>query len=345
MGSVHQTMLSSAPDRSLPLLRFSILIVRLRPFAFTLILGAWLLTPVRAQDDREDTTGRERMRVLPPTPRSSPAARPTPAPFNPWAPRQPKPPPGAVATPEPFQQPTPRPSLPPPRPTASSTPDQGRTNEPPSVIIIKPGQEDDAGEPEPPPLPPPPKKRGFWARLFGIGGDDAEDPGRYRFLTRTVLEGINRAPVRGGRWKYTVVHNSGTRQGSARAFDFYHRHTKHMPNGMAYHFVIGNGTTTRDGQIEIGERWRRQINGGHVHSDYLNNIALGICLVGDFNRDQPTRAQYASLQELITYLRKRVGRVDRRLSIVKAHREINPVPTDCPGNLFSYSWLHRQFDQ
>ena len=29
----------------------------------------------------------------------------------------------------------------------------------------------------------------------------------------------------------------------------------------------------------------------HVHSDYLNNISLGICLVGDFNRDQPTRAQ------------------------------------------------------
>jgi len=34
---------------------------------------------------------------------------------------------------------------------------------------------------------------------------------------------------------------------------------------------------------------RRQINGGHVHSDYLNNIALGICLVAIFNRDQPTR--------------------------------------------------------
>ena len=118
-----------------------------------------------------------------------------------------------------------------------------------------------------------------------------------------------------------------------------------MPNGLAYHFVIGNGTSTGDGQIEIGSRWTRQINGGHVHSDYLNNIALGICLVGDYNRDIPTRAQYAALDELITYLRKRVGRVDRRLSIVKAHKEINPVPTDCPGNRFSYTWLHRKFDQ
>ena len=316
------------------------------------------MVPLRAQDDREGSPSappRERMRALPPTPRSSPAARPTPVPFNPWRARQPNPPPGA-STPEPFvQSTTPRPT-PPPRPpggagaASSSSPaprptlEPGRTAEAPDILIIKPGQEDEEPEPLPPP-PPPPKKRGFWARLFGGGGDDEVDTTRYRYLTRAVLEGINRAPVRGGRWKYTVVHNSGTRQGSARAFDFYHRHTKHMPNGMAYHFVVGNGTTTGDGQIEIGERWRRQINGGHVHSDYLNNIAIGICLVGDFNRDQPTRAQYAALQELITYLRKRVGRVDRRLSIVKAHREINPVPTDCPGNLFSYSWLHRQFDQ
>ena len=64
-----------------------------------------------------------------------------------------------------------------------------------------------------------------------------------------------------------------------------------MQNGLAYHFVIGNGTSTGNGQIEVGDRWRRQINGGHVHSDYLNNISLGICLVGDFNRGQPTRAQ------------------------------------------------------
>ena len=123
-----------------------------------------------------------------------------------------------------------------------------------------------------------------------------------------MLDAIDRAqrPL-GGRWKYIVVHNSGTRQGNAKIFDYYHRYTRHMPNGLAYHFVIGNGTSTGDGQIEIGDRWKRQINGGHVHSDYLNNIALGICLVGDFNRDIPTRAQYAALDELITYLRKRVG--------------------------------------
>jgi len=145
------------------------------------------------------------------------------------------------------------------------------------------------------------------------------------------------------RWQYIVVHNSGTRQGNAAAFDYYHRHVRRMQNGLAYHFVIGNGTSTGNGQIEVGDRWRRQINGGHVHSDYLNNIALGICLVGDFNRDQPTRAQLDCCEELIRYLRQRCGKIDNHYAIVKPHREVNPPrwATDCPGDAFHYSWFRR----
>jgi hypothetical protein len=184
------------------------------------------------------------------------------------------------------------------------------------------------------------KPRGFWERLFGIRESNRAG---YRYLTRSVRAEIDRAPVRRGRWQYIVVHNSGTRQGNAAAFDYYHRHVRHMPNGLAYHFVIGNGTSTGDGQIEIGDRWRRQINGGHVHSDYLNNIALGICLVGDFNRDLPSRAQLESCEELIRYLRQRCGKVGNHYPIVLPHKEINPPrwSTDCPGDRFPYSWFRR----
>ena len=268
---------------------------------------------------------REEMRTLPPAPQKS-TAKPTPAP-QPSA--QPAPAPAPAETPEATATPTPG------RAGNRSTPPPEETPGPSAPVVVEKsgGGESDAHTDY---TEPPPRKRYFFG-LFGGGPS-------YRYLTSSVLDAIDRAHVRAGRWKYIVVHNSGTRQGNARIFDFYHRHTRHMPNGLAYHFVIGNGTSTGDGQIEIGDRWKRQINGGHVHSDYLNNIALGICLVGDFNRDIPTRAQYAALDELITYLRKRVGRVDRRLSIVKAHKEINPVPTDCPGNRFSYTWLHRKFD-
>lgn len=168
---------------------------------------------------------------------------------------------------------------------------------------------------------------------------------KWKYLSKSVRQEIDRAPVQKRRWRYIVVHNSGTRQGNAKAFEYYHKHVRKMQNGLAYHFVIGNGSSSGNGQVEIGNRWRRQINGGHVHSDYLNNIALGICLVGDYNRDRPTEKQLASLDELIRYLRQRVGRIDRQNAIVRAHRQINPPrwPTDCPGDRFPYSYL-RKYD-
>jgi len=184
------------------------------------------------------------------------------------------------------------------------------------------------------PPPPTPARRGWWPW---------SRPANYHFLTGATIEAIRNAPVQRGRWKFVIVHNSGTRQGNARAFDYYHRKIRRMRNGLAYHFVIGNGTSSRNGQIEIGDRWRRQINGGHVHSDYMNNIALGICLVGDFNRDQPTRAQLDACEELIRYLQERCGKSDGRSLIVRPHREVNPPrwATDCPGDAFPYNWFGR----
>jgi len=209
------------------------------------------------------------------------------------------------------------------------------------------------------PTATPQKKRHGWF-IFHFHSDDDEivvqksgsqnEPvpvghynGRWRYLTPAVRRAIDDARVARNRWKYIVVHNSGTRQGNARIFDYYHRHVRRMPNGLAYHFVIGNGTSSGDGQIEIGNRWVQQLAGGHVHSDYLNYISIGICLVGDFNRDLPTRAQYEALDEIIRYLRQRVGKIDGHYSIVLGHKEINPRPTDCPGNRFPLNWLHRTF--
>jgi hypothetical protein len=222
-------------------------------------------------------------------------------------------------------------------PTPAASPEQkgprAASGERAQVVIEKSGFEEDQGL-EPPPSPPP-RRSGFWPW--------SRSSGNYRYLTRSVIEAIRRAPVKRRRWQFIVVHNSGTRQGNARVFDYYHRHVRRMQNGLAYHFVIGNGTSTGNGQIEVGDRWRRQINGGHVHSDYLNNISLGICLVGDFNRGQPTRAQLDACEELIRYLRERCGKTDRGAIPVRPHREMNPPrwPTDCPGDDFPYSWFRR----
>jgi hypothetical protein len=238
-----------------------------------------------------------------------------------------KPHPSSAPTPVATQQPT----------VARAIAVPAQSSGAPQVNVEKSGFEKEQGF-EPPP-PPPPHRFLFWT----WGGRSTSTSANFSYLSRSVIEEIRRAPVQRRRWQFIVVHNSGTRQGNARVFDYYHRHVRRMQNGLAYHFVIGNGTSTGNGQIEVGDRWRRQINGGHVHSDYLNNIALGICLVGDFNRDQPTRAQLESCEELIRYLRERCGKIDNRNIPVRPHREMNPPrwATDCPGDAFPYSWFRR----
>lgn len=226
------------------------------------------------------------------------------------------------ARPTPAEKP-PEPAVTPAQIPKGKTPAGSSLDAP--IVVEKSGlQEDEGIEPAP---------KGIFGGFFK----------RFRYLTPSVRRAIDQAPVRRGRWKYIIVHNSGTRQGNARVFDVYHRRVRKMQNGLAYHFVIGNGNSSGNGEIEIGNRWTRQINGGHVASDYLNDIALGICLVGDLNRDQPTKEQLLALDELITYLRNRVGRIKGKQSIVKGHKEINPKPTDCPGDRFPLGWLHQKF--
>ena len=338
----------------------------MRPI-FLSLLALWILhaTALRAETAEEEKKrrflkAREEMHTVPMTPAPETAPKPKPKP-KPSATPEPKPEPASTPKPKPKPEPeaTPKPK---PRPEPETTP-RPKPKPKPEPATPRPAPATPAPVPAtPPPATPPPvtpfpqpppsvpvtiEKTGFEQQR---GFQAAPSVGwfeRWKYLTKPVLAEIRNAPVLSRRWRYIVVHNSGTRQGNAKAFDYYHRNVRGMPNGMAYHFVIGNGSSSGDGEIEIGSRWRRQIQGGHVHSDYLNNIALGICLVGDFNHDTPTQRQLEATEELIRYLRQRVGKIDRHWAIVKPHREINPPrwPTDCPGEKFPYRWIHGRFDQ
>lgn len=303
-------------------------------FIFIFVLGKSVVTHSQQLSEEEKRRqflkAREEMKTIPYTPpppedASAPKPRPRPtAPANP-EPTAPRPTVPAPVTPPPPPEPKPPVPLP-------TTPEPVTPTQPANIRIEESAVREADEEPE----PEPEKSKGWW--IFG-GGES------YTYLTPAIRKAIDRpgSSVRKGRWRYIVVHNSGTKQGNAKAFEYYHRNVRRMPNGMAYHFVIGNGTSSKDGQIEIGGRWHRQLQGGHVHSDYLNNISLGICFVGDFNKQQPTRKQQEALDELIKYLRKRVGKIDGKQASVKPHRDINPPkwPTDCPGDKFPYRWLRK----
>lgn len=150
-------------------------------------------------------------------------------------------------------------------------------------------------------------------------------------LNRAVQKAIARAPVQRGRWKYIVIHHSGTEVGTMAGMDAYHRERRHMENGLAYHFVIGNGQGMADGEIGVARRWTQQLDGGHLASEALNKVSLGICLVGNFDQVTPTAKQIRSLEALVRAL---LTRCELSTRAVRTHQGINPVYTRCPGRYF-----------
>ena len=160
-------------------------------------------------------------------------------------------------------------------------------------------------------------------------------------LDTSVQRAIERAPVKPGRWKYIVVHHSATSVGSAKGMDAYHRDKRNMENGLAYHFVIGNGKGMKDGEIAVGNRWTKQLNGGHLSKESLNEVALGICLVGDFSKSVPTRNQLDSLDALLEALMKRCH---LKVSAVQGHKQIQPKHTECPGRRFDLNAVKKRLD-
>lgn len=104
------------------------------------------------------------------------------------------------------------------------------------------------------------------------------------------------------RWSTIVVHHSATNTGSARTFDRYHKDKGW--DELGYHFVIGNGSETPDGMIEVGARWHKQKHGAHCKTadNFFNEHGIGICLVGDFTKTRPTARQMAALERLSTFL-------------------------------------------
>ena len=138
------------------------------------------------------------------------------------------------------------------------------------------------------------------------------------------------------RWRYIVIHHSGTEIGNLKIFDGYHRR-RGMRNGVAYHFVIDNGTAEKgNGQIEVASRWKKQIAGGHCRQRWVNRIGIGICLVGNFDKTHPSKNQMRSLISLIKLLRKRYY---VPISNIRGHGHIKGEKTNCPGKNFSIKKL------
>ena len=142
-------------------------------------------------------------------------------------------------------------------------------------------------------------------------------------------------------WTAIVVHHSATENGNTAIFDRMHREENHW-DGVGYDFVIGNGSDSGDGEVEVTFRWQRQIAGAHcggTPGNWANVDAVGICLVGNFDYRAPTAKQMQSLVKLIRFLQNRY-----RISIshIYGHGDTPGARvTDCPGKMFPMDRLIR----
>ena len=141
------------------------------------------------------------------------------------------------------------------------------------------------------------------------------------------------------RWRYIIVHHSATASGGAKRFDAAHKNKGW--DELGYHFVIGNGSDTRDGQIEVGGRWRKQKHGAHCRvspydSNEYNEHGIGICLVGDFTHRSPSRAQ---MRALINLTKGLLNETHLPASAVHYHKDFDS--TECPGRYFPYREFER----
>jgi len=134
-------------------------------------------------------------------------------------------------------------------------------------------------------------------------------------------------------WKYVVLHHSAHADGSLDQIDREHRKALGW-DGCGYHFVIGNGSGSPDGQIEVARRWSSQKAGIHcrdARDPAASEYGIGICLIGDLDNAPPTPKQVAAAKALVAYLQDRYAiKPDR----VESHDHLSRKATACPGQFF-----------
>jgi hypothetical protein len=137
------------------------------------------------------------------------------------------------------------------------------------------------------------------------------------------------------KWIVIVIHHSATDKGNMAGIDSNHRNVKGW-DGIGYDFVIGNGRGSGDGQVEVTYRWLKQVTGAHcggTPDNWANEYGIGICLIGDFTKTQPTYRQMVSLQKLVRFLKDRYKIPESR---IYGHQDVPGYTRGsvCPGKYF-----------
>ncbi len=141
------------------------------------------------------------------------------------------------------------------------------------------------------------------------------------------------------RWTHIVIHHTATDQGSAYSINELH-HKRGWENGMGYHFLIDNGTRGKTvGQIEVGPRWIKQMQGAHVKVSDWNQKSIGIALVGNYSEEPVPARMMDSLVFLVAVLKNFYQIPDQN---IVGHGGVPGAKTECPGTKFPWQEFKRR---
>lgn len=134
-------------------------------------------------------------------------------------------------------------------------------------------------------------------------------------------------------WEKIVIHSLGEKEVSLSNLERHHKKILGFQEGVAWHFLIGDGSALENGEIYPTNRWEKQLL-GKAFRQHSEEGALHICLLG--KEDTPaSKEQLKALDELLTMLLNRHSSAE-----IYAHSALEPTPRPCPGEKISL--LHWQ---
>jgi len=137
-------------------------------------------------------------------------------------------------------------------------------------------------------------------------------------------------PLRPEAWNYIIIYESGDTAGSAASLADGHLNGEpYLPSSTVrpkanFHFVIDSARSRRDGMdgdLEVGTTWQKQEAGApyagwpdlryHQVSPYNN--AVGVCLIGNLEREPISETQNRRLIQVVRELESRLNLPNDRI--------------------------------
>ena len=169
---------------------------------------------------------------------------------------------------------------------------------------------------------PPPRPEIVTRKEWGARPLDLEAPEEFGvFDPRTNPEGVlTYSDDLRNVLNTVIVHHSAYPNAGPKEVQDLHMDKRGFAD-VAYHFMISS-----DGTIYEG----REINIRGAHVQGFNTGSVGVVLLGNFNNEEPTKAQLDSLRALTDYLRYTYE--IRYLAGHKDYPDQSPDGTECPGD-------------